>query len=222
MNSLDDTTQQQTAKKKHKCKCITLKGLGIAGTNLLLTLLYLFFLSAHLKAFRQEPRLSILLLSLFETIIIVLVITRHSALRTSLSWQAWLATAGGTFLPLLFRPTEVGTDLLVAQALQVTGFALQITSALSLGQSFGLLPAQRKIKINGMYRLVRHPLYLSYLIGQAGYLLNNPTSWNLGVLVVATAFQATRIVQEESFLFADSEYNAYTRLVRWRLVPGLW
>jgi hypothetical protein len=44
----------------------------------------------------------------------------------------------------------------------------------------------------------------------------------LGVVVIATAFQAARIAQEEGFLLVEPEYAAYARLVRWRLIPGLW
>ncbi len=86
----------------------------------------------------------------------------------------------------------------------------------------GLLPAQRGVVIGGPYRLVRHPIYLGYLIGHIGFLLTNFSSRNLVVLLLLYAAQVVRILREESVLSASSPaYQNYQQKVRWRLVPGV-
>jgi protein-S-isoprenylcysteine O-methyltransferase Ste14 len=104
----------------------------------------------------------------------------------------------------------------------VFGAALQIGAALSMGRSFGVIPANRGVRTQGLYRAVRHPFYAAYLVSQVGYALNNPSAWNVGVVVLGTAFQVVRIRYEEQLLLGSGEYREYRSAVRWRLVPGVW
>ena len=110
-------------------------------------------------------------------------------------------------------------DFLVGDLFQVTGLGLQIVAIISLNRSFGLVPANRGIKRSGMYRLVRHPLYLTYTIALVGFLINNLSLRNTAVLVLATAFQVLRIFREEEFLIQDPEYRDYASRTRWRMIP---
>ena len=54
-----------------------------------------------------------------------------------------------------------------------------IAGKLSLGRSFGLIPANRGVVSTGVYRFVRHPIYLGYLITHVGFVVANPTMWNV-------------------------------------------
>ena len=74
---------------------------------------------------------------------------------------------------------------------------------LSLGRSFGLLPANRGIVSTGMYRLVRHPIYLGYLVTHVAFLFAHPTVWNLALLVLADCALCVRAVLEERSLLRD-------------------
>jgi protein-S-isoprenylcysteine O-methyltransferase Ste14 len=66
---------------------------------------------------------------------------------------------------------------------------------------------------------VRHPLYLSYSIAFAGFVLNQMTWHNIMVYFAAVLLWVLRIVAEERLLMNDSTYRAYAERVRWRLVP---
>ena len=54
------------------------------------------------------------------------------------------------------------------------GLLVVIAGKLSLGRSFGLMPANRGIVSTGLYRLVRHPIYLGYLITHDAFVAANP------------------------------------------------
>jgi protein-S-isoprenylcysteine O-methyltransferase Ste14 len=125
--------------------------------------------------------------------------------------------------PPLLRPATVAALVPgpLTVALSMAGLAVVITGKMSLGRSFGLIPANRGIVSSGLYRLVRHPIYLGYLVTHAAFLAANPTAWNLAILLTADAALLARAVCEEGTLAADPSYRAYQQTVRWRVCPGL-
>ena len=66
--------------------------------------------------------------------------------------------------------------------LQLAGLAWQVAAKVTLGRSFGLLPAARGLVTSGPYRVVRHPIYLGYLITHLAFVAANPTMWNVATL----------------------------------------
>jgi protein-S-isoprenylcysteine O-methyltransferase Ste14 len=108
-------------------------------------------------------------------------------------------------------------DLLVS-----AGAVLSLASLLALGRRFGIRPALRSLATSGPYRIVRHPIYLSYLIADVGL---NLQLWNWGtLLMVAVGWVSllARIHAEEALLRQDPGWAAYAAKVRSRLIPGVW
>ena len=102
------------------------------------------------------------------------------------------------------------------------GAFLSMASLLSLGRRFGNRPAWRGLATAGPYRLVRHPMYLSYVLADIGY---NLTEWNSGTVLLVIAGWASlvyRILAEERILSRDARWSRYTTQVRSRLLPGVW
>jgi protein-S-isoprenylcysteine O-methyltransferase Ste14 len=69
---------------------------------------------------------------------------------------------------------------------------------------------------------VRHPMYLSYVIGDIGY---NLEEWNFVTLLLVLIGWASllyRIHAEERVISQDAAWVGYVAHVRYRLVPGLW
>ena len=190
-------------------------------TSAVLAAAYMIFAWAHFSQWNSVGRPVGLGLVVQELVVVVLFVTRRRSRATSRSVVAWLATGLGTCAMLATRPGGEPLAGLGALyfALQFVGVAVAIFSLWSLGRSFGLVPANRGIQTGGTYRFVRHPIYAGYLIGQIGYILENPTLWNVGVFVVAWAFQLVRISQEEEFLRSDPAYVEYCTRVRNRLIP---
>ena len=166
-----------------------------------------------------------LLLLLSEGIVVVLVMLRRPATEISLKPVDWLLAFGATAGPLLVQPAGHVTPLVpaaFAASLMITGIVFQVICKLTLRRSFGITAANRGLVVAGPYKLVRHPIYASYLINQTGFLLLNPTAWNAGVLAASLVIQIFRIAAEERLLAHDDGHAAFRKAVPYRLLPGLY
>lgn len=160
-----------------------------------------------------------------EGLVVVLIVLRRPAREVSLNPVDWALAVGATAGPLLIQPAPLVAPLgppVLAALFMVGGLVLQIWGKLTLRRSFGVAPANRGLTVSGPYRLVRHPIYAAYLIGQIGFLLLNPTVWNLSVYAISLGLQILRIQAEERLLAHDPGFAAFRGAVRFRLAPGLW
>lgn len=131
----------------------------------------------------------------------------------------YLYTILGFSSPLLFQLTLRGGPLVVGASLEFIGLALVVTAFLSLNRSFGLAPENRGIKTGGVYRFVRHPMYLGYVLAEAGYAFENASIFNLFILMVSVLFLLLRLRAEEQLLQQDRAYRSYARKTKWKLLP---
>ena len=198
---------------------VRLPGLATALTNLSVALLYGFFAAAHLASFASRHRASVILIVATEALFAFFVLIRTPARGASFAPRDAIATLGGTFAPLLVRPSLATHDLLAGEIIQILGACLSVLGVLSLNRSIGLFPAHREIKRRGAYRWVRHPLYCAYTVSNAGYLISNFSITNLLLTLAALAFQVIRIFNEERFLSRYAGYAEYKASTRWRLIP---
>ena len=173
--------------------------------------------------FLQTARLTNLLLLISEMLVVALTVLRRTAATVDRSMRARLLTTMSLLGPPLVQPGHVSPML--GQAITVTasviGLAIVIAGKVTLGRSFGLMPANRGIVCTGIYRVVRHPIYLGYLITHVAFVFANPSAWNVSVLLIGDAALLLRAVCEEQTLARDTRYQEYQQLVRWRVCPGL-
>jgi protein-S-isoprenylcysteine O-methyltransferase Ste14 len=78
------------------------------------------------------------------------------------------------------------------------------------------------LKMDGLYGLVRHPIYFAWTL----FVFGTPTMTGTRALfaLVSTAYLAIAVPWEERDLietFGD-EYERYRRKVRWRMIPGIY
>ena len=156
--------------------------------------------------------------------LMLLTIVRRHASQVDRSLRVRVVAAISIVGPFLMRPDESAALLTepVAFAISGAGLAVVIAGKISLGRSFGLLPANRGVVCSGIYRLIRHPIYLGYFLTHGAFLFANATSWNILALVTADIALVARAHLEERTLMTDVKYQDYARSVPWRLIPRLY
>lgn len=76
---------------------------------------------------------------------------------------------------------------------------------------------------DGLYGLVRHPMYSGSLFMMVGIPLALGSYWGLLFVAAGVVVLVLRILDEEKLLTAElTGYREYTERVRYRLVPYLW
>ncbi len=162
-----------------------------------------------------------------HVLVLVISLTRLHPVAQDQSWPTSLAVVISYTYPyaqIIYLNSVEGNVAWADGGTALVTFSafLSLAALLSIGKRFGVRPALRGLTVNGPYRLVRHPMYLSYFIADIGYLLQE---WNVGAVLIAAAGWASlvyRIYAEERMLAQHSDWVAYVGRVRRRLVPGLW
>lgn len=178
---------------------------------------------AILADFVATGRATGLLLLASEALVVVFTVFRRSAVWMDRSWRARILTAVSLAGPPLVRPTADGAlaPEVATLALSAAGLLVVVAGKLSLGRSFGLMPANRGIVSTGLYRWLRHPIYAGYLVTHLAFVAAHATIWNIAVLVIADIALLVRAVIEERTLALDPAYASYQQRVRWRVCPGV-
>lgn len=171
----------------------------------------------------ETGRLTGLLLLASEALVVVLTVFRRAPLAVDRSLRARLLTTIAMMGPPLVIPSSAAPLLSgnITVPVCAAGLLVVIVGKLSLGRSFGLIPANRGIVSSGLYRVVRHPIYMGYLITHVAFLAANWTVWNVALLIVADIALMARAVCEERTLAQDPQYREYQTRVRWRVLPGV-
>lgn len=168
-----------------------------------------------------ERTLGVLLLLVSESLVVVFLILRRSTEQISVRFGDWIMAAAGTALPLLVIPRGTPMLLPAGPLLLLAGILLSTSAKIGLSRSFGLVAANRGVKKEGPYRLVRHPMYAGYIISHAGFLLTAPVLWNAAIYAVVWTLLVARVIAEERVLSQDPAFREYAARVRYRLLPGV-
>jgi len=192
-----------------------------ALTNLIVLLLFALLAFASIRHFLATGTLKSFGVLIANSLFVGLFLFRRQARSEATAPSLWLLSLAGTALPLLMRPTEGGLFAGAGHWIQFAGVMFVIAGLLSLRRSFAIVPANRGIQVDGMYRFVRHPLYSAELLLLLGVALANPSVLNWTIWIIECGLQCARARAEERFLSDDPEYRTYLERVRYRLVPGL-
>ena len=176
------------------------------------------------RDFAHTGRVTDLLLLVGEGLVVVLILLRRNASIVDRRAIVRVVTAASMASPFLVRPGPVGGLLPenVAAMLLAVGLIVVVAGKISLGYSFGLLPANRGLVDYGVYRVVRHPIYLGYLITHAAFLMSHPSIWNVVMMGGGDFALIVRAFFEEQILARDAAYKRYCATVKWRLLPGVY
>jgi protein-S-isoprenylcysteine O-methyltransferase Ste14 len=114
------------------------------------------------------------------------------------------------------------TAELVATLLILIGSAGAIVVLLRLGRSFSMMAEARRLVTSGVYRLVRHPLYLAEELAIIGIFMQFLSVWTALILALQIAFQLRRMHNEEVVLTQTFPVYAAYRQQTCRLIPGIY
>lgn len=153
------------------------------------------------------------------------------------STYVWIASAGFAIVCLVWQPvpgvawTATGTLAAALTVLQLAGIVLSVVAAARIGGlSLAGIPqalgerseTPPNLTESGLYRFVRHPIYLGWLF----IVWPTPvmTGTRLVFAAISTAYLAAAIPFEERDLHRmfGPAYADYARRVRWRMLPGVY
>jgi protein-S-isoprenylcysteine O-methyltransferase Ste14 len=178
----------------------------------LVTLLFVLFWSAY---WRRRPALA--LASRPVEILLPLVC---SGLPLAQYPPAPVVELLGTSGAALWQPL-FALDPRVGLLLMAAGEAFTVAGMFSLGRSFSIFSEVRELASTGLYRFVRHPLYLGEMVAVWGYVLAWPAPWAVACAALFTALQSWRAKVEERALIAHHPSYAEYRTRVGFLLPRL-
>lgn len=187
-------------------------------SGIILAVAFGTFAYAQLKGFQRTHEWMLLLFCFSEMLTALFLLFRTDPETVSVNRFDWIVAIAGTFAPMLLRPASWGIAPYAKYAIAV-GVMIQIAGLISLNRSIAIVAAKRKIKTEGLYRLVRHPLYAAYFLIFSGYVLMNTSLENLIIYVFTMALLFVRVFREEDHLSQDSTYREYMQTVSYRIIP---
>jgi protein-S-isoprenylcysteine O-methyltransferase Ste14 len=137
-----------------------------------------------------------------------------------------VSALAGTFTVYAFslsprRELSLAAEL-AATTLTLIGSAASVLVLTQLGRSFSVMAEARRLVTSGVYRFVRHPLYLAEELAVIGIFMQFFSPWTALLLVAQVGFQLRRMHNEEAVLAGTfPEYAAY-RARTARLVPSIY
>jgi protein-S-isoprenylcysteine O-methyltransferase Ste14 len=176
-----------------------------------------------LRSYQQTHQVTGLLLLVSEFLVVVLTFVRRRADLVDRSAGAAVVTLVSAVGPLLLRASDEPGLLpdAATAALLALGLIVVVVGKMTLGRSFGLVPANRGVVVAGPYAFVRHPIYSGYLVTHIAFILAHPHFWNIVLVVICDAALIVRALVEERVLDHDARYKEYCQRVGWHFVPGL-
>jgi protein-S-isoprenylcysteine O-methyltransferase Ste14 len=176
------------------------------------------------NAFLANSHQTILFFLLASELIslIAIILARQPTIR-DINPAYVVLTVVASFIVPLFISVADNARLIpdaVGDILAGLGVAWTIYAKLSLGRSFGLLAAKRRIKVKGAYRFIRHPIYVGYFVAHIAFLLTNFSGANVVILAVLYIMQLLRAFREERILSSDETYRAYCEKTPYRFIYG--
>lgn len=186
--------------------------------NVAVAVFLLLFVFYNINAFYSTGEIGYLLVTINETVYVALYLVREQAVATSSSAYDWTVALLAIFVGTLLRP-GYPLNISLGDTLIIIGTMITIVSVLYLNRSISIVPAERRIKTMGPYRVIRHPMYSGEILGLFGYLLANVSLLNILIVTGNTVLLLIRLNREELFLSRNEPYRKYTEKTSWKLLP---
>jgi len=193
--------------------------------SFLLFLFWGYFSLIHIRTILKGFDFTELLWLIYNVTISLLFLIRVKPAVVSMNLVHWMVALITSFSGFFFSRLDTNDYpllLFTADTLIIFAVFLGIVTALILGRSYDFLPALRHVKTKFVYQIVRHPMYLSSIIIKLGYVLNNPSVYNILFLMVIIVLYDKRAKYEEYIMSHNNSYVEYLQQVKYRFIPGIY
>jgi protein-S-isoprenylcysteine O-methyltransferase Ste14 len=162
----------------------------------------------------------------YLVVIAATVVLRMRPVRKARGIEPRISALIGTFLltaVVVFPRRDLSMIAgLVSALLTLAGSAFAVVVLTQLRESFSIMAEARQLVTAGVYRIVRHPLYLAEEVAAIGIVMQFFSLWTVLTLAVQIGFQLRRIRNEEVILGEIfPEYRAYRERTA-RIFPGIY
>ncbi len=162
----------------------------------------------------------------YLVVIAATILVRMRPVRKARGVEPRISALFGTFLltaVVVFPRRELSMIAgLVSAVLTLAGSAFAVVVLTQLRHSFSIMAEARQLVTGGVYRFVRHPLYLAEEIAAIGVVMQFFSPWTAVILAVQIGFQLRRMRNEEVILAEIfPEYLAYRETTA-RILPGIY
>jgi len=163
---------------------------------------------------------------IFLTVLLSFYVSRFRPISKYSSWNPKITALLGTlFTYILLLTPRAPADAFwdgLSTLLVLVGSITAVLVVVDLGRSLSIMPEARKLVTSGLYRRIRHPLYLAEEIAIIGFYLQFRSWQTLPIVLIHFYFQIRRMDWEESILGkAFPDYAEY-KLRTYRLFPRLY
>ena len=160
---------------------------------------------------------------LFTFFVMQNVLRRPAAIEVDQRWWVCLTCFFSLFYFIGYAVSSASADRFSIFAYQVIILfhLVGYCASVYLGRSFAILPARRSIKQEFIYRVVRHPIYTTYILADFVFVLVVPSFRNALVWVFSVGLFYARARLEENILMHDPLYKEYVAKTKWRFFPGI-
>lgn len=193
--------------------------------SLMLFLFWGYFSFSHIRMLFNGFDLTQVLWLVYNVTISFLFLIRVKPVLVSMNLAHWIIALVTSFSGFFFSRLNISTNsifLFISASLIGIAVLIGIMTAFTLGRSYDFLPALRQVKTKFVYRIVRHPMYLSSIAIKIGYILKYPSIYNILLLMVIVVLYDKRAKYEEEIMSNSESYLRYLKQVRYRFVPGLY
>ncbi len=198
--------------------------------NISASIIFAFFAYKSIQGIAKSPSFGVdalpyLAWFLRNSSVTLLFLIRRPAKTGSRQVHEWLVAFVGSFIGFLYQPRALSLipsdHLSPIYAVMVMSAVLTVAAILSLGRSFGVVPANRGVRTNGLYSIVRHPIYACYILFDITFITIRFSWFNLLIFSIFCTALYLRGLYEERFLRTDPAYRDYANRIRYMFFPGI-
>jgi len=146
------------------------------------------------------------LLFLRHLLLVFFLLTRKQNLEKQSSIKEKVLAYFSSLVPLLYISSVDKIPLfdelrVFIPLFSIIGFTIATVAVLDLGTSFGVSPGTRDYVKTGLYKYLKHPMYIGYSIAELGMILIHPL--NIIIYIISMSLYLIRAKREEKYLMQE-------------------